>query len=472
MLRRLDGPVCAVRAEVARDLHGFPSRTSDWAQQNMRIDTDSRVEMLRLRRHEREAKEEEDMKTKAEQAAALAEKQAKLSRAGTMQQCLADEAEKRRQQNASWDAMVQQARSSSTEMRALRQQCLVAQVSADRKLQVLVDQVAEEQEHQDKVATRTAEKIEKLRAEQGAMDNKIARRSAEKEFLETLSEQAASRLAKQRVQVETDRREERALADAAAARVRDEDLQRLAKHHHDQTKLHAALDQLVGERDRQRCQEATLDIKQVLEAEEFDRKKEAFAFKLALERKSAEESRQHVLRELARALHANQLKAEEVQQLCENVRFEELQLNEREQEESSLRQSLERKMACIHAFQESMRLLEERRLDADKEEQRERQELLSRFAEDAKLEQLGEQQRRMKKLAYAREIDQLLRERRQRDEEKNRREWEQIQAQKIEEERAAMIIEEERCRLLEAYGLYASAAKLRQLLGRGVRIQQ
>lgn len=76
----------------------------------------------------------------------------------------------------------------------------------------------------------------------------------------------------------------------------------------------------------------------------------------------------------------------------------------------------------------------------------------------------------MKQLAYSRDVEQLLKERRERDEKKRLWELEQIQAHKRDEEREVMLIEEERCRLLEAYGLYDSAAKLMQLLGGRARI--
>lgn len=471
MLRRLDGPVCTVHAGGGpHELPRFPSRASDWTQQSLCMDADSRAEKGRCSRYAWEAKEEEDMKTRARQAAALAEQRARLLREADVQKSLANEAEKRRQQDASWEAVVRQAGMGSAEIRALRQQCQIQHTSAERALQLLRDNVAREQELQHELAARDAQKMESMRYEQEAINREVAHRAAGKEHLRTLSSQAASSRAMRRAQEEADRQEERRTADEKAARVREEDVQRLAKHQQSQAQLHAALDQLVGERDRQRYRETAFGMKEEMEAELFNYTKSAFVEKLALERKSAEESRHKVLRQLASALRTNQLKAQEAEELCQTVRSEELQQREREQEELRLRQSLERKMACVCAHEESMRLLEERRIAAAKGEEKERQTLMTSFAEDAKLDQLGEQRRRMKQLAFSRDVEQALKDKREHEDKKRCLELEQLQAEKLQEERAAMLIAKERCRLLDAYGLYDSASKLQKLLGGGSRM--
>jgi len=464
MLRRLDGPVCAARANGVHEFPEFASRASDWSLQSLRIDTDRHTENLRSQRLEREAKVAQNLRCQEEQAAMQADHQMQLAHADELKQALAGEMEQRCRQDARRDVQIQQAKTTSMDMRLLQQRCLNQQASAERNLQLLRDMVIEKEACQRDAAENHSEKLVRLRMEEKAVGLEVAKRAAGQELLRTLSAQAASGRTKELARKNTELQQDRAHADQVAARVRDEDLQLLASRQRAQVKLHAALDGLVEERKSQYSKEAALDLEQDRQASEYNDRKRAFAKKLASERVAVEDSRQSVLRDLALALHTKQLQAHVVEELCEVIRYEELQVKERQDNELRLRDKLQRRMACVHAYQESISRLEERRLAMIEEDRLERQELLQKKSEDERLEQLGQQQRRMKQLSHAREIDRSLADRRQRQDLESRHELEQLQAQKQEEEREASIIEQERRRLLHAYGLYNPADQLRRLL--------
>merc|ERR1712232_269910 len=164
---------------------------------------------------------------------------------------------------------------------------------------------------------------------------------------------------------------DRECADQAAARARDEDLQRLAKQKEDQANLRVDLDHLVKARKQQRDDTKLLDFHLQLEADAFRRRKRAFAEKLASERQAADDSRGRVLSRMMAVLRTNQLQAQIAEQLRETVRRDELQVEQQRKEELQLRTDLERRLACVQACQESLQLLEERRQAFASEEQRE-----------------------------------------------------------------------------------------------------
>jgi len=393
-----------------------------------------------------------------------AESQLEKAKAAELQRSLMSALDRQRKQEICKEARARQAAASNMDVRLLQQQCLQERTSAERALQLLMQSVNEEERHQQELAECEHDRIERLQREENAIRGEAARRAAGKEYLRGLSLDAADRRAVQRGEREVEQLADRARADQMATHMQNEDLQRMANQRQAQAKLHAALDQLVEGRNIQKYDEIASGMAAEQEAEEFNAKKRAFAEKLADERRLAEASRQHVLHRLEVALSTKQLQTHAAQELCEVVRYEERLLKQREEEEMELRRKLIQRMACIHAWQESIDALEHRRLVAKQQGDRERQEMLQQFAEKEKLEQLCEHRQRMKRLAHSREVEHVLKEKQEQQEWERRKELKEIEAKKKQDEHEALIIQEERRRLLDAYGLCQSGVQLGHLL--------
>jgi hypothetical protein len=460
MLRRLDGPVRSLRAREIYATGGIADRTSDWHVQNMRIDTDKRIEVLRNRRAENEQREKHKCQLRDEQAAIHADQILQLKCAAEMHRISAEEQAKQQHSQFCRDVQIQQALTSSADLRRLQQHCLNEQATAEGALHLLRAEVMEEERRQQVVADREADQLARLQDKQEATEGEAARRAAGRKFLHDRSAEAASHHSQRQMQEAAEKKEDLAEANRLAKHMQDEDIQHLTRKQHAQAKLHAALDQLVEERKQQRHMQEAADQALNQEVKEFDVEKRAFAERLAAECKLAEESRQRVLKDLTFALRTHQLQAIVAQDLREAVANEELHVRQRQEDELRLRHSLQTKIAQIHAYRESIKILDERRVIAAEQKSRERQEMLQKLAEDEKLEQLSQQRRRMKKLDHAREVESILQDRWQRRERERQQEMDEIECRKRDEERAALIIGAERSRLLEAYGLYKSGAEL------------
>merc|ERR1711937_686571 len=101
---------------------------------------------------------------------------------------------------------------------------------------------------------------------------------------------------------------------------------------------------------------------------------------------------------------------EELEQLRNDLHFQELEAEHRRREELQVRKKLEDRVEMMRAYESQMQLKEEKKIMDREEEDRFREQLMAKFAEDDRIEQLNDQKRRMKIQKHKKEVERLLKE--------------------------------------------------------------
>merc|ERR1712139_322223 len=117
-----------------------------------------------------------------------------------------------------------------------------------------------------------------------------------------------------------------------------------------------------------------------------------------------------VLGEMIGKQTAANKEAEELEQLRNDLHFQELEAENRRREELQVRKKLEDRVEMMRAYETQMQLKEEKKQMDREEEERFREQLMAKFAEDDRIEQLNDQKRRLKIQAHKREVERLIKE--------------------------------------------------------------
>merc|ERR1712144_98079 len=155
--------------------------------------------------------------------------------------------------------------------------------------------------------------------------------------------------------------------------------------------------------------------------------------------------------------------AEELEQLRNDLHFQELEAEHRRREELQVRKKLEDRVEMMRAYDQSMQLKEEKKQMDRIEEEKFREQLMAKFAEDDRIEQLNDQKRRMKIQKHKKEVERLLKEKQALYELDRQQELEEQRKGREEESRRHTIVELERQRLLREH-----AGDLRDFFPKGV----
>merc|ERR1712139_86586 len=158
-----------------------------------------------------------------------------------------------------------------------------------------------------------------------------------------------------------------------------------------------------------------------------------------------------ILGEMIGKMMAANKEAEELEQLRNDLHFQELEAEHRRREELQVRKKLEDRVEMMRAYESQMQLKEEKKLMDREEEDRFREQLMAKFAEDDRIEQLNDQKRRMKIQKHKKEVERLLKEKQLMYEAEREAEVEEQQKGREEEARRHTIVELERQRLLREH---------------------
>merc|ERR1719443_13801 len=181
--------------------------------------------------------------------------------------------------------------------------------------------------------------------------------------------------------------------------------------------------------------------------EEYARLKREHEERVAAEK----EAKQRILGlQIGKMMAANK-EAEELEQLRNDLHFQELEAEHRRREELQVRKKLEDRVEMMKAYETQMQLKEEKKVMDREEEERFRAQLMAKFAEDDRIEQLNDQKRRMKIQVHKREVERLVKEKQALYEREREQEVEEQQRGKEEEARRHTIVEMERQRLLKEH---------------------
>jgi hypothetical protein len=244
---------------------------------------------------------------------------------------------------------------------------------------------------------------------------------------------------------------ERGQVDAIVNRIIQEDIR--AQRDAESKKQQALRDMFESfkMRDEQRAHEIERDKQELDALRMFQLEQEARETQLLALRAKKEEARN----EIFERLEADERKRREEQEQLENLKndlyYEEFEFNERMKELERQDQQLRVRQELMAAREYQMRLKEERRAEEDRLEKEFREKMLAKFAEDDRLEQMNAQRRRMKELEHKHQIDLLWDQKKQMLKAQQDREDEERRAQMADDQRKRDIIEQERQRLLREH---------------------
>merc|ERR1719390_3332 len=170
-----------------------------------------------------------------------------------------------------------------------------------------------------------------------------------------------------------------------------------------------------------------------------------------------------VLGEMIGKAEAANKEKEELEQLRNDLHFQELEAEHRRREELQVRKKLEDRVEMMRAYESQMKLKEEKKQMDREEEEKFRAQLMAKFAEDDRIEQLNDQKRRRKIQKHRREVERLVKEKHLLYEAEREQEIEEQRKGREEEARRHTIVELERQRLLREH-----AGDLQEFFPKGV----
>jgi len=374
---------------------------------------------------------------------------------------LADELSRRKAAQLREDMDKKRICDGSEELRALKERLHVAKVSRERAQQLMQIHVRSEQ---DKLREHhIAEHMENERLEHVELEHKLnIEKANQRERVKHINQQQIAMKEAQREEALNEYNKERHQVDALVNKIVQEDVQEAAAREEKKEETRMALRRFMVE------QKAQQEAMEQAERDEHDRIEKYAADKrareAALEAEKAEKEKEkgRILNAMIGQMQAKSKEKDELEQLRNDLHFEELEEESRRREEMQARKRLEDKEDMKNAYMYQMKMKEEKAAKALEEEAVLREQLMKKFAEDDRIEQMNEHKRRMKVEAHKREAERLVQLRRDMNEQQREAERQHDSNLKEHEEKRQLVIEEERRRLLAEH-----AAELADFLPKG-----
>lgn len=421
--------------------------------------SDHRVEGLRRDRQQEEERREffnDYMFVKGEQD------KARKTQISEMEARLASEIEQRKAREVREEMERKRICDSSEELRALKERLHAAQVNKQRAAQLLEYQIRlEEEKSRD---TKICEVMEEERLENLELERKLdIEKARQRERVKRINQEQIAQKEALRQEAHDEYMKEKAqVKEVVEAIVREDEMEKAARKQK-QEETQQLLRQWAVENEERRKESEQKEKDENRKIEEYAQFKRDQEARLAAEKAAAEEEKRRVLGEMIGKAEAANKEKEELEQLRNDLHFQELEAEHRRREELQVRKKLEDRVEMMRAYEHQMHLKEERkRLDRE-EEERFREQLMAKFAEDDRITQLNDQKRRMKIQKHKREVERLLEERRAAYDADRVQEAEEVEKAREEEAKRHIVVEEERQRLLREH-----ASQLKDFLPKGV----
>jgi hypothetical protein len=409
--------------------------------------SDLRVEGLRRERAEEEERREfftDYMHIKGEQDK---ERRAQISE---MEARLASEIEQRKAQQVRNDMEKKRICDSSEELRALKEKLHAAKVNKERAVQLLEQQVRlEEEKFRD---TKIAEVLELERYEHMELERKLEiEKGRQRERVKRINQEQIAQKEALRQEAFDEYVKERESVQEVVDAINREDEMEAAARRQKQQETREMLRQFAIENEQRRKELEQREKNENDQIEEYARMKREHEERVAAEKEAKEAEKRRILGlQIGKMMSANK-EAEELEQLRNDLHFQELEAEHRRREELQVRKKLEDRVEMMRAYEQQMQLKEEKKQMDREEEDRFREQLMAKFAEDDRIEQLNDQKRRMKIQKHRREVERLLKEKQAMYELDRQQEVEEQAKGREEEARRHTIVELERQRLLREH---------------------
>merc|ERR1719421_2639964 len=368
--------------------------------------SDLRVEGLRRERAQEEERREffnDYMYVKGEQD------KARRAQVSEMEARLASEIEQRKAKEIREQMEKKRICDSSEELRSLKEKLHAAQVNKQRAAQLLEHQVRmEEEKTRD---TLICEVMENERMEHQELERKLEiEKAKQRERVKRINQEQIAQKEALRQEAFDEYVKERQQVQEVVDAINHEDEMEAAARRQKQMETREMLRQFAIENEQRRKDMEQRERDENVAIEEYARMKREHEERVAAEKAAVEEEKRRILgAQIGKMMAANK-EAEELEQLRNDLHFQELEAEHRRREELQVRKKLEDRVEMMRAYESQMKLKEEKKLMDREEEERFRAQLMAKFAEDDRIEQLNDQKRRMKIQKHKRECERLLKE--------------------------------------------------------------
>jgi hypothetical protein len=409
--------------------------------------SDLRVEGLRRERAQEEERREfftDYMYIKNEQDK---ERRAQISE---MEARLASEIEQRKAREVREDMDKRRICDSSEELKCLKEKLHAAKVNKERAVQLLEQQVRlEEEKSRD---YKIAEVLELERLEHMELERKLEiEKAKQRERVKKINQEQIAQKEALRQEAFDEYVKERDQVQEVVDAINREDEMEAAARRQKQIETKEMLRQFALENEQRRQETEAREREENDKIEEYARMKREHEERLAAEKAALEEEKRRVLGEMIGKQMAANKEAEELDQLRNDLHFQELEAEHRRREELQVRKKLEDRVEMMRAYETQMQLKEDKKKMDREEEEKFRAQLMAKFAEDDRIEQLNDQKRRMKIQTHRREVERLIKEKHVLYEAEREAEQEEQRKGREEEARRHTIVELERQRLLREH---------------------
>lgn len=180
-------------------------------------------------------------------------------------------------------------------------------------------------------------------------------------------------------------------------------------------------------------------------------------------RRAEEAAKDEVRNQLAQELAKQNQDREELQQIRDELRWEEDEEMNRRRDMEALEKQILMRVQLQEVEKQQLEIKKAKKRSEKEEDEKFREEMLAKFAEDDRIEQMNAQKRRMKQLEHRRAVEQLIEDRRKQLEAQKKAEMDDIEQERQRQAMRQQIIEEERQKLLKEH-----ATKLLGYMPKGV----
>jgi len=383
---------------------------------------------------------------------------ARRTQIAAFEEHLADELARRKALQLRQDMDKRRICDGSEELRALKERLHMAKVNKERAQQMVEATVKHERERLQE--QKVAEHMENERLEHVELEHKLAiEKAKQRERVKHINQQQISMKEAQREEALAEYLKERDQVQELVDKIAIEDADEQAARMHKQQETREILNKFMTEQKAKQEAMERAEMNENERIEAYARDKREQERRLQEEKEKAELDKQKILNAMIGKMEAKNKEAQELELLRNDLHLEELEAEARRREEIQVRKKLEDREDMKNAYLFQMRMKEEKAGAALAEEEKIRQQLLSKFAEDDRIEQMNENKRRMKVEQHKREAQRLIDLRREMYEQQRQKEAEDEARLRENDAQRQLIIEEERRRLLREH-----AAELKDFL--------
>jgi len=416
---------------------------------NANILAEEKVESkMLLRRLQREAQEVEMDKAIDESIRVKEAREEQLRQ----EEALTEEMARLRADEMQDSKIRQQIRETSYEIRELEAKLKAGYMNKERAAQLAEKEARKQEEiyYEEQLATTLQD--EWKRAQELEQEAERLKWESSKMYQKQLEFQLSEQEEKKRAAYE-DFLKEKLMIDEIVRKIYDEDLREAEDRINKQKQTREYIEEFKQSREMWKESERLDMAEENRRILEFAKQQEVREKDRMEVRKAEELAKDDVRNQLAARL-ANQKNDEaELQQIRDELAFEEEEEQNRLKEKAEHEKRIRMRLELQAVEQQQLQIKQAKKMCEKEEDELYRQQMLAKFAEDDKIEQMNAQKRRMKQLEHRRAVESLIDDRRARFEAQKAAEMDEMQQEKHRQAMRQAIIEEERQKLLREHAM-------------------